>query len=226
MGAFMKCLLRVYSGIMYFGVCASNYALSYYLPTVLTELGYSSSEAQVQTIPIYAAAFVVALATAWTSDRLHHRFSFVMIGVSINILGYIVLLVQAAASVKVRYMALYFVLCGLWIASPVVIVWASNNLGGHYKRAIGVAIVNGMGNMAGFVAGNVFIASQSPRYPVGYGAILAMSVLAGVAATMFYLGLRRENRKRDRGERDELFEMNKEELDNAGDDDPRFRFAL
>ena len=226
MGDFVSYLLRVYSGLMYFGITATNYSLSYYLPTVLTELGYSSSDAQVQTVPIYAAGLVVALVTAWTSDRLHHRFSFVMIGVSINILGYIVLLAQATVSVKVRYMALYFVLCGLWIAGPVAIVWASNNLGGHYKRAIGVAIVNGMGNMAGFVASNVFIANQAPRYPVGYGVILAMSVLAGVAATGLYLGLRRENRKRDRGERDELFETSKEELDNAGDDDPRFRFAL
>lgn len=222
----MQRLLRVYSGLMYFGIVASVYSLSYYLPTVLTELGYSSSEAQVQTIPIYAAGFVVALATAWTSDRLHHRFSFVMIGVAINVLGYIILLAQATVSVKVRYMALYFVLCGLWIAAPVAIVWASNNLGGHYKRAIGVAIVNAMGNLSGFVASNVFITSQAPRYPVGYGVVVAMSVLAGLAATGFYLGLRRENKKRDRGERDERFEMGKEELDNAGDDHPQFRFAL
>ena len=211
---------------MYFGICASTYSLSYYLPTVLTELGYSSSDAQIQTIPIYAAAFVAALATAWTSDRLHHRFSFVIIGASINIIGYIILLAQAAVSVKVRYMALYFVLCGLWIASPVAVVWLSNNLGGHYKRAIGVAIGNAMGNMSGFVASNVFITSQAPRYPVGYGVVLGTSVLSGLAATVLYVGLRRENRKRDRGERDEHFRMSKEELDNAGDDHPQFRFAL
>ena len=211
---------------MYMGACASTYALSYYLPTVLTELGYSSSDAQIQTIPIYAAAFVAALATAWASDRLHHRYSFIMLGALINIMGYIILLAQANVSVKVRYMALYFVLCGLWISSPVEVVWISNSLGGHYKRAVGVAIGNAMGNTSGFIASNVFINSQAPRYPVGYGVVLGMTVLTGVAATGLYWGMRRENRKRDRGDRDEVFELSKEELDNAGDDDPRFRFGL
>ena len=214
------------SGVMYLGTCVSIYSISYYLPTVLSELGYSSSEAQVQTIPIYAAGFVVALATAWASDRLQHRFGFVVLGAAINIIGYAVLLASGYVSVKVRYMALYLVECGLWMGSPVEVVWLTNNLGGHYKRAFGTAIQIGMGNMSGFVASNVFITSQAPRYPAGYGVALAMMVLAGVAATILYTGLKRENKRRDRGERDYRLAMGKEDLDNMGDDHPHFRFAL
>ncbi|KAL8731705.1 MAG: hypothetical protein Q9181_004216 [Wetmoreana brouardii] len=213
-------------GLMYFGTCVSNYSISYYLPTVLSELGYSASDAQVQTIPIYAAGLVAALVTAWTSDRLRHRFSFVIVGAGINVIGYIVLLAQANVSVKVRYMALYLIECGLWIGAPVAIVWVTSNLGGHYKRAVGSGIVVAMANMSGFVSSNIFIPGQAPRYPVGYGVALAMTAVAALAGTVLYLGMRQENRRRERGERDHRLLLEKEQLDNVGDEHPDFRYAL
>lgn len=212
---------------MYLGTTVSNYSIAYYLPTVLSGLGStSSSSAQVQTIPIYAAGFAVALLTAWASDRLQHRFGFVILGAAINALGYAVLLATGRVSVKVQYMALYLVESGLWIGSPVEVVWLANNLGGHYKRAIGTAVQLAMGNLSGFVAGNIFIERQAPRYPVGYGVALAMTGVAAAAATGLYMGLGRENGKRERGERDYRLGLEKEVLDNIGDDHPRFRFAL
>ncbi|KAL8728678.1 MAG: hypothetical protein Q9166_005242 [cf. Caloplaca sp. 2 TL-2023] len=215
------------SVIMFFwGTCTSTYSVSYYLPTVLNELGYKASDAQVQTIPIYAAALVLAFITAWISDRLRHRFSFVILGAAVNVIGYSVLLAQASTPVKIKYMALYFVVCGLWIGSPVEIVWISSNLGGHYKRAIGSAIQVATGNMSGFVAGNVFIADQAPRYPVGYGVALAMSGFAAAAATILFLGLKRENKRRERGERDSRLRASCKKEDNLGDDHPGFRYGL
>jgi hypothetical protein len=38
------------------------------------------------------------------------------------------------------------------------------------------------------------------------------------------MGLKRENRKRGRGERDWRFSLPKEELENLGDDHPDYRF--
>ena len=221
-----KCAQKSRSGLMYLGTVVSNYSVAYYLPTVLSGLGYTSSEAQIQTIPIYAAGFAVALLTAWSSDRLQHRFGFVMLGAAINAIGYAVLLATERVSIKVRYMALYLVECGLWIGSPVEVVWLTNNLGGHYKRAFGTALQIAMGNMSGFVASNIFIETQAPRYPVGYGVALAMTGVAGGAAAVLYRGLKRENDKRKRGERDYRLALGKEELDNIGDDHPQFRFAL
>ncbi|KAL8662028.1 MAG: hypothetical protein Q9202_005082 [Teloschistes flavicans] len=213
-------------GLMYLGTTTSTYSVSYYLPTVLKEFGYTSSAAQVQTIPIYAAGLVVAFLTAWSSDRFRHRFGFVILGATVNAVGYMVLLAQRHVRVKIRYMALYLVECGLWIGSPVEIVWITSNLGGHYKRALGSAIVVASGNMSGFIASNVFITNQAPRYPVGYGVALGMTVFAATAATVLFLGLRRENKRRDRGGRDYRLQCSKEVLDNMGDDHPGFRYGL
>jgi hypothetical protein len=43
--------------------------------------------------------------------------------------------------------------------------------------------------------------------------------------TIFYFGMMAENKKRDRGERDDRLSLPKEELENLGDDHPEFRFT-
>ena len=78
---------------MYIGTCVSVYSVSYHLPTVLNGFGYTASEAQVQTIPIYAAALVAAFVTAWASDRFRHRYSFIMFSATINVTSFAILLV-------------------------------------------------------------------------------------------------------------------------------------
>jgi hypothetical protein len=96
-------------------------------------------------------------------------------------------------------------------------------MGGHYKRSIATALQIGLGNLGGIVASNVFITNQNPRYKVGYGTSLAMLLMCGLACTVFYLGLKAENRRRDRGERD--YRFTEEQLDNMGDDHPDFRYT-
>jgi hypothetical protein len=147
-------------------------------------------------------------------------------------IGYVILLCQGplpqfgGLHMNVRYMAVFFVTTGCYIVQPVSIVWMANNLGGHYKRAIGLAIQIGFGNIGGIIASNIFNRDMGPRYFVGYGVALAMMVLCGVMSSVFALGVVRENRKRDAGERDWRLSLEQSVLENMGDDDPRFRFCL
>lgn len=99
-------------------------------------------------------------------------------------------------------------------------------MGGHYKRSIATAMQIGIGNAGGIVASNVFIPSQSPRYPVGYGVSLGMLLMCGIMCTVFFFGLKAENCKRDTGGRDYRFEEERDQLNNMGDDHPDFRYTL
>ena len=211
--------------IMYFGVINTGYGTSFFTPTILKQLGWTSLQAQVMSIPIYVVATVMALITAIVTDRLRHRYSFSMAGVVVATVGYVLLLAQKSVPVSVRYLAVYLITTGAYITQPVVIVWLNNTMGGHYKRAIAVAMQVGLGNSGGIVASNIFITEQAPTYPVGFGVSLGMIWLCGLACTVFVVGLRLENRKRDRGERDYRYQLPKEELDNLGDDHPQFRFG-
>lgn len=210
---------------MYLGVNNTGYSTSFFTPTILKELGWTAVRAQVLSIPIYVVAAVTCLVSAFLTDRLRHRYAFAMLGVVIASIGYIVLLAQESVSVGARYFAVYLVMAGGYITQPITLVWLSNNMGGHYKRSINAAMQIGFGNLGGIVASNIYITKQEPRYPVGYGVSLALLWLCGTACTVLAVGLKLENQKRERGERDARLSLAKEEVENLGDDHPRFRFT-
>ena len=210
---------------MYLGITNTGYSTSYFIPTILNELGWTSVHAQVMSIPIYVAAFVVILITAVCTDLLRHRYAFIMAGISIATIGYVMLLAQKGVPVIGRYFAIYLITVGCYIAQPIILVWLNNSMGGHYKKSTCAAMQIGFGSCAGLVASNIYITEEAPVYPVGYGVSLALMWLSGFACTVFFVGLWLENRKRDRGGRDYRFNLPREELENMGDDHPGFRFG-
>jgi hypothetical protein len=105
------------------------------------------------------------------------------------------------------------------------VVWLNNNLGGHYKRGVGAAIQLSIGNCSGIVASNIFLPAQAPRYLLGYGLGLGFVWLCVLAACVFNFWIRRENKIRDAGGRDDRLDLPEEERNNLGDDHPSFRFT-
>lgn len=210
---------------MYMGISNTGYSTSFFTPTILSELGWTSVRAQLLSIPIYIVATVVALTAAFFSDRLRNRYAFVMLGICVASIGYAVLLAQRNVSIGGRYLAIYLVMAGGYITQPITLVWLSNNMGGHYKRSINAAMQIGFGNIGGIIASNIYITSEKPTYQVGYGVSLALLWLCGLAGTALVIGMRNENKKRDQGKRDDRFNLPEQELGNMGDDHPSFRFV-
>jgi hypothetical protein len=222
---------KIYVGsLIYIGITVSGYATALFIPSIVASLGYSGIQSQVHSIPIWVVAAVVTLGVSILTDRLKHRYGFIMFGVIFSSIGYIILLCQgppkAGLSPNVRYMAVFFVTAGCYIVQPVAIVWMANNLAGHYKRAVGLAIQVGFGNIGGIIASNIFVSKDAPRYFVGYGVSLAMMLFCGMMSTVFAIGLTIENKKRNEGKRDYRLQLEESIVNNMGDDDPRFRFSL
>lgn len=207
---------------MYLGVVNTGYAISFFTPTILTQLGWTSIRAQVMSIPIYIVAAVISITTAVVTDRLRHRFAFTICGCVIATIGYVILLCQRSVPVGARYFAIYAVISGGYMTQPVLMGWLNNNMGG---RSIASAMQIGIGNCGGLVASNIFLSSQAPTYPVGYGVSLGLVWLCGICCVLFFLYIVRENRLRDQGQRDHLYQLPREELENLGDDHPDFRFT-
>lgn len=146
-----------------------------------------------------------------------------MVGVSVASIGYIILLCQASVSVGVQYFALFLIVSGGYITQPVTIAWLSNNVSGHYKRSVASAMQIGVGNLGGIVASNIYLQTEQPLYRTGYGTGLALVWVCGIACTVMFFGVLRENKKRDRGEREGRLE--EPDVGNMGDDHPRWRFT-
>ncbi|KAL2009628.1 hypothetical protein VTN00DRAFT_5435 [Thermoascus crustaceus] len=198
-------------------------------PTILRDLGWTATSAQVHTIPVYATALVFTLACAWMSDYLQHRYSFTLFGAVLIVIGWSIELAQVSAP-GVRYMGMFFVTSGSFIMMSTIVVWLCVNLGKGVKRSVAMGLLTGFGNCGAFVSGNVFITDQAPHYPVGFGVGLAFGIVGGIAVTVYYFYLRNENRRRDKMQtsasgktytREEL-----EHMQDLGDAHPNFRFQM
>ncbi|RDW65576.1 hypothetical protein BP5796_10268 [Coleophoma crateriformis] len=222
---------KIWTGTIFY-VCATTtgYSTAFFIPTILNEFGYSPASAQLHTIPVYAVSFVLTLFCAWWSDRVQHRYTFTIGGLLLAVIGYIILLAQGSLHIEhrlpigVRYAAIFFITAGNFITQPLVVVWLTNNLAGHYKRSFGAAIQIGIGNFGGIIGSNIFLPSESPYYKTGYSTGIALLLVGGILSTIQFLGMKYENMKRDNGGRDYRFSLPEEQLENLGDDHPHFRF--
>ena len=139
------------------------YATNLFMPTIITQLGWVTTDAQLSTILIYGASFVVALFCAWRSDLIQHRYTFAIVGLGIASIGYVVLLCERSVPVGQRYAALFLINVGNYITLSLAVVWLANSMGGHYKRAFGVFLQIGFGNIVGII-GLVFFSKEAPHY--------------------------------------------------------------
>lgn len=71
----------------------------------------------------------------------------------------------------------------------------------------------------------MFITSQAPEYELGFGLGLGLVWLCVATSTIFLLYIKRENRLRDEGRRDDRYQLPEDEKRNLGDDHPAFRFT-
>ncbi|KAH8200493.1 hypothetical protein TruAng_005323 [Truncatella angustata] len=212
--------------IVYMGIGTTGYATTFFMPTILNEFGWKAEEAQVRTIPIYAVSAVGMLLVAYLSDRLRHRYGFILLGCLIATVGYGMLLNQAMLSQDAKFAAIFLVSLGGYMCTPIALAWLSNNVSGHWKRAISSGVQVMIGNFAGIIGANIFVPDEAPTYATGYGTSLAMLWLGGLAATAMFIGLWLENRKRAAGKRDYRLALPDDVVKNMGDDHPSFRFTL
>ncbi|KAI2602779.1 MFS general substrate transporter [Hypoxylon sp. NC1633] len=213
-------------GATYLGIGITGYSTSFFMPTILLEFGWTARVAQVHTIPVYAVAAVGMVLVAYCSDRLKHRYGFIMLGCAISSVGYIMLLCQDRLSSDAKYAAIFLITLGGFIGPPIALGWLANNVAGHWKHAFATAIQVALGNVAGIVAAVVYRQDEAPHYPTGYGISVALVWVGAFAASLLFVGMLIENKKREAGKRDSRLSRPKEEVDNMGDYHPSFRFTL
>lgn len=210
---------------MYFGCAATANSAGFFFPTILKELGWTSSKAQYMSIPIWLTAFVVAVISGKLSDHYKHRYAFAAVGFLVTTIGYSILRAGAHVSVSVRYMACFFVPSGNFVAQAISITWLNNNIVGKKRRGISVALLMGLGNTGALLGANVFLQNEAPYYRSGYDVMLGLTLLGLVSATACYVYLWHENEQKRKGKRDYLLSLPSEELLQLGERHPSFKFT-
>jgi MFS family permease len=126
------------------------YGISLFLPTIIRQLGYESSQAQLMTVPIYITAAILAVVAAYFSDKVGKRSPFIIGFLLMMAVGFAMCIASdPKENPRVVYGGVFVAACAIYPAFPGVITWLSNNLSGSLKRSVGMAVQIGVGNLGG-----------------------------------------------------------------------------
>ncbi|AOW07824.1 major facilitator superfamily domain-containing protein [Yarrowia lipolytica] len=213
---------------LFWGIICPLYSISFFLPSIIKNLGYTSSKAQLLTIPIYIVAACWGVLQAWLSDRLQKRSIFVAFNLCCMMLGYILAIsISAAAHPAATYVGCYLAAFGIYPAIPGIISWISNNVSGSYKRAVAMAVQIGIGNLLGAVSTNIYRVQDKPQYRLGHSVNLGFIVLGFVCLVSLRIFYTRQNTlKKERLASGYYDSMSEDEFAQLGDRSPYFEYKL
>ncbi|PSR83202.1 major facilitator superfamily domain-containing protein [Coniella lustricola] len=175
----------------YMAVVGSS-TLSYFYPTLVLGLGYTSSLTQYMTVPIYLAAFVCTAANSIVMDKKPQYRGYALGGwMSLSMLCAIITCV--VYNFQARYALLVVMASGLWASNALSLAYASTTFGSmdHEVRGIALAIVNAMGNLAQIYGSYLFPDADKPKYLMGFGVISGLCFTGVVSYLAMQLLLRR-----------------------------------
>ncbi|KAI0091563.1 MFS general substrate transporter [Irpex rosettiformis] len=195
------------------GTDGALYAFALFLPSIINQLGFTATPANLLTVPVYVVACTVTCTVAYYADRHPGHRGIISITFScIGVVGYIVLI--ASRNATLSYVAVYLAACGIYPNIPNTNAWVSSNTEGSYKRSVTLAMMIGFANLNGAVTSNVYRGQDAPWYTLGHGIILMYICIAIISALVYRSLLKRENERRDRGERDEVIAGKNENRDD------------
>jgi MFS family permease len=181
------------------------YAFTFTAPTIIKDLGYTSAQAQLLTIPVYFAGLVSTIGFSWLADRRRSRWPFVVVPYGISLVGFLALLVIPHPKLPgLTYAFLFPITIGVYPAVITLVSWIANNIAPTSKRACGLAMSIMMGNFGGAIGSNIYLAQEAPRYWTGYGVSIACCALAIVSTFVLRWAYKRENWKRDQISEEEV----------------------
>jgi D-galactonate transporter len=137
--------------LIYFCIVAGLYGTGFWLPTIISEMGIESplEVGMLVAIP-YAAAAIGMVLIGRSADRRGERRWHLAIPATAGALG-LVLSVVYSDSTLVAMVALTLATCGILTTLPLFWSFPTAYLSGA-AAAVGIAIINSFGNLAGFAA--------------------------------------------------------------------------
>jgi hypothetical protein len=183
------------TAMMYFSCNVSFSSLPVFLPTVLTEMGYTAIDAQGLSAPPYFLSFLVVISSTFIADRTGQRGIIIMILSFIGAIGYIIL--GATSKTAIRYFGVYLASAGIFPAIINILPWVLNNQGSDTKRGAGIAITNLVGQCGPLLGTRIYPATGNPYYREGMWTCAAFMLFNGILAIVLRSYLAWENKKLD-----------------------------
>ncbi|KAG4252881.1 hypothetical protein FPRO03_08330 [Fusarium proliferatum] len=204
-----------------------NYAMKFTMPTILTGMGYTSSDAQLMTIPPYAIGAISAYLFAIFADKYSWRAPFILGPQCCLVVAFIILFVKSS-NIEDNIAVCYFAVClacfGMYPILPGVNAWNVANTPDPAKRSVNIGLLVCVGNIGGLIGSYIYLAREAPRYPTGYGTSLAFGLAGVVAVLLLETLLKRGNAKKAKMTEEEIRQRyTDDDLVRMGEKSPLFK---
>ncbi|KAL6703668.1 hypothetical protein ACN47E_009442 [Coniothyrium glycines] len=216
-------------GLCFHTMSLPLYTLSLFLPTIIKDMGYTSAQSQLLTIPPYAVATLFTIAWAILSEKYARRGLFIIITSSVAIIGYIILLANKNPTARpgVSYVGTFFAAIGIYPSVALVLCWPAINVSGQTKRATANAMQISIGNLGAVIGTQLYRPNTSPRYVLGHAFALGYLCMNIVVVSALWFLLNKENREKaeylEAHPDTPAFHDSEEDL-KQGDRHPRWQF--
>ncbi|PFH53712.1 hypothetical protein AMATHDRAFT_54146 [Amanita thiersii Skay4041] len=208
---------------IYIGLLIPVYAIALFLPTIIKSLGYSAAQAQLLTIPPFAAGCVATIGVGLWSDKLNLRGPFLIGGCLLSMIGYIVCITRSEPGAG--YAGAVIAAVGVYPTIAVSLAWAGASAGGDVRKGVTLAMVIGLGNLGGICSSFIYL--KAPRFYAGHGtciALLAMSIILSLFAMWDFNRLNKA--KEAYCAHHGIDDSRKGEFVEFGSESPLFRYTL
>jgi cyanate permease len=180
---------------MYFSGNVAFSSLPVFLPTILTEMGFSHVNAQGLTAPPFFLSFLTVIVTCYIADRTQQRGLMIAILTAIGGAGYVIL--ATTKSVAARYFGVFLAAAGIFPAIGNVLPWITNNQGTDTRRGTGLMLANLIGQCGPVLGTRLYPKSEGPLYVKGQSICAGFMFLFCLLTIVLRTLLAWENKKLD-----------------------------
>ncbi|KAK7183874.1 major facilitator superfamily transporter [Paraphaeosphaeria sporulosa] len=165
-------------------------SFTFFTPTIVTGLGYTSIHAQLLTVPPWCVGFVVAITASYLSDRFNTRGATIVILSTLGGVGWLTAGLLPATSYVARYGCLCLAAVGAFPAAPSLTNWVTCNTPSFLTIPLAIALNNSCAGLGQIIAQWIWRADEvGTGYPTGNfvcaGCSFAVAVIAVVLRVLY-----------------------------------------
>ncbi|KAL4807703.1 major facilitator superfamily domain-containing protein [Aspergillus unguis] len=189
------------TALMFFCCNVAFSSMPVFLPTIIQDMGYSSTSSQALSAPPYLFAFITVLLTSYMSDKTRTRSPYLIAHSLISCLSYLTIAVTGLFHsylpenfhILIRYLAVYPATAGFFSAITLIITWSMDNRVDKEGKGASVAILNVVGQCGPLLGTRLYPAESGPWYISGMSVCAGFMSLVTVLAILLRVLFQREN---------------------------------
>ncbi|QLG72278.1 hypothetical protein HG535_0C06330 [Zygotorulaspora mrakii] len=174
-------------------------SINNWFPQIIQSLGRGTVQTNLYTVAPNVWGAVALIVLSFGSDYARVRSGFIIIGVSITLIGFVVFgCIDTESHLGVAYFSCFLMTTGSSVSSVLTSTWYNNNIPNENRRVVISAIGVPLANAAGLISTNIFRAKDAPKYvpalgiTAGFGGA-AILIIIGIFTFMFF-----DNRRRNK----------------------------